>query len=433
MPHDARPMTLALQQIDDTTVHRLPNGVRVVTIHQPDAAGASVSVFVRSGSQHERATLNGISHVIEHMAFKGTVARSCQQINLDAERLGAEVNAHTDRDHTAYQMRGLAADTRAFIDMLADLVLNPVFPAAELERERQVILHELTDLEDDAYAVAYRLFDGACYGLHPFARPVIGTRRNIERFDRDTLIAHVQARYTGCNLIVAVAGPMPPEAVCEAVAAAFGHLPAGTPNVVEPPAWRGGIRIKRHTGSSQSQLVLGWPAPALATQDVSAQVAAAVFGEGMSSPLLDELRERRGLAYHVSANADPLELGSQFVIEAATGPDQLGEFLAETLRLLRLQAERIDPVDLERARNQLVVRQLHALERPLRRLEDAAIDLFVLGRVRGTAEQRAAIEAVDAESVRTCFATMLAEPPALAVTGKVPAGLRERCEAVFGT
>ncbi|MDP4302651.1 M16 family metallopeptidase [Leptothrix discophora] len=419
-------------QIDDTTVHPLPNGVRVVTIHQPGAAGASVSVFVRSGSQHERATLNGISHVIEHMAFKGTTARSCQQINLDAERLGAEVNAHTDRDHTAYQMRGLAADTRAFIDMLADLVLNPTFPAAELERERQVILHELTDLEDDAYAVAYRLFDSACYGLHPFARPVIGTRRNIERFDRDALIAHVRARYTGCNLIVAVAGPMPPDEVREAVASAFGHLPAGMPNTVEPPAWRGGIRIKRHSGSSQSQLVLGWPAAPLATQDATAQVAAAVFGEGMSSPLLDQLRERRGLAYHVSANADPLELGSQFVIEAATGSDQLDEFLVETMALLRQQATRIDPVDLERARNQLIVRQLHALERPLRRLEDAAIDLFVLGRVRSAAEQRTAIEAVGAGAVRACFETLLTRPVALAVTGKVPAGLRERCETLFG-
>ena len=120
------------------------------------------------------------------------------------------------------------------------------------------------------------------------------------------------------------------------------------------------------------------------------------------------------------------------MIEAATGPEQLGEFLAETLRLLRQQAERCAPVDLERARNQLIVRQLHGLERPLRRLEDAAIDLFVLGRVRSAAEQRAAIEAVDAETVRRSFAAMLAQPPALAVTGKVPAGLRERCEAVFG-
>lgn len=425
------PATLT-QSLDDTTVHTLPNGVRVLTIHQPAAEGASVSVFVRSGSQHESTRLNGISHVIEHMAFKGTATRDCQRINLDAERLGAEVNAHTDRDHTAYQMRGLARHTVPFIQMLADLVLNPTFPAEELERERQVILHELTDLEDDAYAVAYRLFDSACYGLHAFARPVIGVRRNIERFDRDTLIAHVSARYSGHNLIVGVIGPLPPQAVVDAVAEAFGDVTPGTPNVVAPPDWHGGLRIQRHTGSSQSQVVLGWPVEALGTLDATAQVAAAVLGEGMSSPLLDQVRERLGLAYHVSVSADQLELGGQFVIEAATDAEHLDEFLTETLRLLRAQAEAVAPIDLERARNQLTVRQLHALERPMRRLEDAAIDLFVLDRVRSQAEIATGIDAVTAAAVSAHTAHMLSHGASLAVTGKVPSGLRERWQDRLG-
>src|SRR6476659_8242290 len=126
----------------DTTVATLPNGVRIVTLRLPHLESVSVSVFVRTGSRHESPRLNGISHVVEHMAFKGTHERDCRQINLDAERLGAEVNAHTDKDHTAYHMQGMARHAGQFIRMLGDIVLNSSFPEAELERERQVILQE---------------------------------------------------------------------------------------------------------------------------------------------------------------------------------------------------------------------------------------------------------------------------------------------------
>ena len=171
----------------DTDVATLANGVRVLTIRLPQADTVNVSVFVRTGSQHESARLNGISHVVEHMAFKGTRDRDCQRINLDAERLGADVNAHTDKDHTAFHMDGRPRDTAQFLRMLGDIVLASTFPAAELERERQVILHELTEDEEDAMSVAYKLFDTVCYGEHPLAQPVIGNRRNIQRVTRDEL------------------------------------------------------------------------------------------------------------------------------------------------------------------------------------------------------------------------------------------------------
>ncbi|MGA8032256.1 MAG: pitrilysin family protein, partial [Casimicrobiaceae bacterium] len=180
----------------DTLTATLSNGARVVVIRLPHLATAAVSVFVRSGSQHESARLNGIGHVIEHMAFKGTRSRDCQQINLDAERLGAEVNAHTDKDHTAFHMRGLARDAAAFVRMLGDIVRESTFPKAELERERNVILHEYADDEDDAMATAFKLFDRACFGAHPAARPVIGTRANIRRFTRSELVAWVRQQYT---------------------------------------------------------------------------------------------------------------------------------------------------------------------------------------------------------------------------------------------
>ncbi|TXH59391.1 MAG: insulinase family protein, partial [Burkholderiaceae bacterium] len=176
---------------DGTSIATLANGVRVVVLAQPGVGSGSVSVFVRTGSAHEGAKLNGISHVVEHMAFKGTRTRDCQRINLDAERLGAEVNAHTDKDHTAFHMRGLADDAPRFVRMLGDIVRESTFPEEELERERRVILHEIADDEDDPLTIAFQAFDRECFGTHPAALPVIGRRANIVRFTRDDLLGYV--------------------------------------------------------------------------------------------------------------------------------------------------------------------------------------------------------------------------------------------------
>ena len=398
----------------------------------PHLHTASVSVFVRSGSAHESRRLNGIGHVVEHMVFKGTAQRSSHQINLDAERLGAEANAHTDKDHSAFHLRGLAGHAPQFVAMLADLVQQPTFPADELERERQVLLQEVAEVEDDAMATAYKLFDSACYGLHPLAQPVIGSRANIERFSRDELAAWVAQQFTGANVLVAAAGGMDVDAVVRAAEQAFAGLVPGHPNTVAAPAFVGGLRSRRVAGSSQTQVVLGFPIASLVDDDPVAEVAAALLGEGMSSPLLTELRERRGLVYHAACAADVLALGGQFVIEASVAPAKLDELLRALAALIRAQADVTDPVDLERARNQLAVRRLRTQEQPSRRLEDAALDWFALGRVRSEAERAARLQAVTAEQVQALFQRLWAGPLALAITGRVGPAALDKARVALG-
>jgi predicted Zn-dependent peptidase len=406
----------------DTHVTTLPNGVRVLTIHTPHRATASVSVFVRSGSAHEPRALNGIGHVVEHMVFKGTRTRDSRRINVDAERLGAQVDAHTDKDHSAFHMQGLAQHAGHFMSMLGDIVCQPTFPATELVQERQVLLHEFVEDEDDPVSTAFKLFDHACWGLHPVAQPVIGTRGNIERFARDDLAAWVGRQFTGANVVVAVAGPVDADAMRAHAEAAFGTLPAGEANRFTAPLYAGGVKTRALSGSSQVHLVLGFPIPGLQQDDPAHRVAAALFGDGMSSPLMTELRERRGLVYHAACSADVMDDCGQFVIEASTAPEHLGAVLDGVLRLLAQQAASITPDDLERAHNQLAVRDWRVLERPSQRLECAALDLYALGRVRPPAETLARTAAVGADEVRSVFARMLALPAALAVTGKLGRG-----------
>ena len=411
------------------TLATLANGVRVVALPLPAAATASVAVFVNSGSAHEPRRLNGISHVVEHMLFKGSATRDARRINLDAERLGAEVNAHTDRDHTALYMRGLPEHAGDFARMLADLVAAPSFPADELERERQVLLQELAEDEDDPVSSAYKLFDAACYGLHPAALPVIGTRARVERLRRDDLARYVLQQYRGDNLVVGAAGAFDVDAFLREAGRAFTALAPGGSARIERPAYLGGVRTRAHAGSSQTHAVLGGAiAPRGGADEDAAALAAAVLGEGMSSPLLHALRETRGLAYHASASAEVQDLCGQFVIEASTAPERFDECLDAVIALLHAHAESIDAAELARARNQLRVRRLRDAEKPLARLEEAALDLFALQRVREPAEREAALEVLAADAVRGVFERLLEARLSLAVTGslKRAAGQRAR-------
>ncbi|WP_428504207.1 M16 family metallopeptidase [Roseateles sp.] len=422
-----------------TQVSQLANGLRTVAIPMPWRETISLSVFIRTGSLHESARLNGISHVVEHMAFKGTASRDCQRINLDAEALGAELNAHTDKDHTAFHIEGLPSDLPAFIELLADIVLNSSFPAEELERERGVIVQEFSEFEDDPTSAAFQLLDRACYGAtHAAGRPIIGTRANILRFSRDDLLAYVRAQYSASNVVVAVAGPVDASAFERAVAAAFGAMPAGSPHTLSAPSWQGGLKTRRMAGSGQCQILLGFPAPSLgdvhSSEHLPHVLAAALLGEGMSSPLLDEIRERRGLAYHVACSADILPLYGQFVIEGATAPAQAEEFLQAVHSLLQRQAQGpLDPVALARARKQLQMRALRSLEQPARRMEGAAQELFSFGQLRDPQRAMAQLQAVSAEQVQAVFAQLLlpGQRPALALAGSVPQRARACAQALF--
>ena len=416
----------------DTTLATLPNGVRVVALRLPHLQSASVSVFVRSGSAHESRPLNGVSHVIEHMMFKGTATRDCRRINLDAERLGAEVNAHTDKDHTAFHMRGLGRHAVLFVRMLGDIVRNASFPEDEFERERQVLLHEYTEDDEDPVSEAFRLFDRACWGWHPLAQPVIGSRGNIERFSRADLVGHVARQYSGTNLVVGAAGHVDPDEIVREVEAAFGSMAPGAPNLIAAPTWIGGLKTRQLPGSSQTHAVVGYPIAPLQHEDPASALAAAMFGEGMNSPLLDQLRERRGLVYHAACSADVVDQGGQFVIEVSTSPEQLDECLTQLMRLLAEQAAGVDAVDLERARNQLSVRRLRDDENAGRRLETAALDLLVRGALRPPGEWAGRLAAVTADEVRSVFQRLLQAGAAAALTGSVGRGVAARSRATLG-
>ena len=411
------------------SIDTLPNGVRLLAIPMPFVQSVSVGVFLRVGSRDETPADNGIGHVLEHMAFKGTTTRSVQAINLDAERLGADVNAFTGKDMTGYFMTGLGRHAEQLLRMTADIVLNSTYPNAELQRELDVIRQEAIEYDEDPEDSSSDLLDRAVWGDDPMGMPVIGTVENIERFTRNDLLRHVQSHYAAEKTVVVAAGNFDVESWMTLAGELFATMPRSTDlNVTRPPVaatYVGQALAKRFTQVSQVFLNMAYPLAPVESGEMSQQrwrlaaaVAANLFGGGMSSPLVDTVREQLGLAYTAHSTMDGGDVWANFVVHAVTTPDKLDALVAATGELLRAQAVAIDPVHLERAKNQLTVSRVRAGERTYATMEQAVEELFSSGTVTPMAEAMSMIEDIGADEVRAVFERMLANPPAIAITGK---------------
>jgi len=398
----------------------------------PHVQSASVGVFLRVGSRDETPETNGISHVLEHMAFKGTATRSVQAINLDAERLGADVNAYTGKDSTGYFMTGLGQHALQLLGMTADIVLHSTFPEAELQRELEVIRQEAIEYDEDPEDSSSDLLDRALWGDHPMGMPVIGTVENIERFTRDDLLRHVRQHYVARNTIVAAAGNVDVDAWMRRAEALFSGMPESPAGVSasQPPTPAphvGQAVARRFSQVSQVFVNIAYPiewqvadASGMPPERLrlTAALATHLFGGGMSSPLVDTVRERLGLAYTADATLDRGDAWLNFIVHAVTTPDKVEELVRVTGQLLRAQATAIDPVHFERAKNQLTVSRVRSSERPFATMERAVEDLFAHGSIASLKETIALIGDIHPDEVKAVFERMLMQAPALAITGK---------------
>jgi predicted Zn-dependent peptidase len=410
-------------------VKTLSNGVRLLAIPLPHVQSASVGVFLRVGSRDETPETSGISHVLEHMAFKGTTTRSVQAINLDAERLGADVNAFTSKDTTGYFMTGLGKHVEQFLEMTADIVLNSTFPEAELERELEVIRQEAIEYLEDPQESSSELLDRATWGDHPMGMPVIGTVENIERFTRADLTAHVKSHYVAEKTVVTAAGNFDVEGFLALSERLFAGMPQSTDGIslapFAPVKYIGSAMGRRFSQVSQVFVNMAYPLAPVKAEEMSQQrwrlvasMAAILFGGGMSAPLTDTIRERLGLAYTAESSTENGDVWFNFVVHAITTPDKLEQLMTATGRLLREHATQIDLVHLERAKNQLAVSRVRSSERTYATMERAVEELFVRGMVTSTKETISMIETITADEVRAVFERMLQNRPALAITGK---------------
>lgn len=396
-------------------LHTLSNGFRIVTEHMPGLKSASVGIWIDAGGRHERADQNGIAHFLEHMAFKGTKRRSALQIAEEIEDVGGYINAYTSREMTAYYARVLQDDVPLALDVISDIVLNPVFEPAEIEIERGVILQEIGQALDTPDDVLFDWLQEVAYPDQAMGRTILGPSERVSGFARDDLSAFVAQHYGPQNMILAAAGAVDHDRIIAEAEALFGHLPRGPESLIEPAQFLGGERHEVRE-LEQVHFALAFQSPGYLDDTVyDAQVYATAMGGGMSSRLFQEIREKRGLCYTIFAQASAYADTGMTTIYAGTSADQIGDLTAITVDEMKRAASDMSEAEVARARAQMKAGLLMGLESPSARAERLARLISIWGRVPDIDEVIAKIDRVGVTEVRN-FAGHVAEAGQAAMT-----------------
>ncbi|MCS6987835.1 MAG: insulinase family protein [Sphingomonadaceae bacterium] len=395
----------------------LPSGLRVASCVLPGMRTAAVVLAAGAGSRHEPDDGHGLAHLFEHMVFKGTATRSARAIAEAIEDAGGTLNAWTAREMTLFHARVLAQDVALAVDLLADLVQHPRFDPADLEVERQVILSEIGEARDVPEDLAFDLVHEVAFAGAPMGRSILGTPESLARLSPAALEAWRQERYRAQGLVLAAAGAVDHGQLVELAGRAFADVPAGAPPPAAPARWAGGVAGERRR-SAQTQVVLAWPGPGLHDpHHYAAQLFATALGGGMSSPLFQELRERRGLAYSVGAFHQPHDELGVMTVSLATAPKDARSATALAHELAWRLADTLDETELARARSQLQAGLLMGLETCAGQAEWLARTLLAFGRAVPPAEAAAAIDRVTVEEARAAGRAILSGSSAVASVG----------------
>lgn len=396
----------------------LPNGMRVVSEHMPHLESATVGVWADVGARHEPEHLNGISHMLEHMAFKGTARRTARGIAEEIEAVGGYLNAYTSREHTVYYARVLKDDVPLALDILSDIILNSSFDPAELERERQVILQEIGQAVDTPDDLVFDMLQEASYPDQPMGRPILGTTDSVKTMSREALASYLHDHYRPERMVVVGVGQVDHDRLVALAGEAFAPMTA-LPRLDFLPARYGGGERRTKRKLEQAHVTVGFDGVAYHDPDYYAmQVYATVLGGGMSSRLFQEIREVRGLAYSVYAFAHGYVDGGGVGVYAATDPDKVRALVPVIAGEMQALAEKADMDEVARARAQLKAGLLMSLESPTSRMDQIGRQLLIFDRVLTVTEMVEAIAAVDPAAVEHVGARVLrAGPLSLAAIG----------------
>ena len=395
----------------------LPSGLRVVTDAMDGLETASLGVWFAAGSRYESDEEQGLSHLLEHMAFKGTARRDARAIAEAIESAGGDLNAATSVESTAYYARVLREDCGLAMDVLADILTASLFDAQELKREKGVILQEIAGLQDAPEELIFDLFNAAAFPGQPIGRAILGEPKSVRRLDRAAIQRYLGRHYVAGTCVVAAAGAVDHARIRDEAEARFAALPAQATPPMAPARYAGGEIIVAKK-LEQTQVVIGFEGLPYADADnYAAHIFANAVGGGMASKLFQEVREKRGLAYSIASFHWPYLDSGLFGFEAATAGRDLPELVRVGLDVLAEAAHGLDEADMNRAKAQTKVGLLTALENSSSRAEQIARQVMIFGRVLTRKEMIEKIDRLGLDDVRATGARLLRTPPTVAVLG----------------
>ena len=401
-------------------ITRLSNGLTVISDTMPGLESAMLGVWVNAGTRNETQPLMGVSHMLEHMAFKGTATRSARDLAEEIEAVGGYLNAYTSREQTAFHARVLKADVPLGIDLLADILIHPTFEQGELERERQVVLQEIGQAADTPDDIVFDHLQAVSYPDQPMGWPILGLVETVSAFTQEHLRTYMGANYRAGDMTFVASGAVSHDAIVKLVSEKFAGLKSGPAPKPLGARFIGGD-IRKEEDLEQAHIAYALPGVSSADSDFYiAQVYVTALGGGMSSRLFQEAREKRGLCYAISAFAQASKDGGTIGVYTGTGETEAAEISAVIAGEMEKLSSGATDAEVARAKAQMKSSLLMGLERPGQRAEQIAGQMFSHGRVLSIEELTAKLDAVDAAAVRR-FGGRVMEGgiPAIAAVGPV--------------
>jgi predicted Zn-dependent peptidase len=396
----------------------LPNGLIVLTERMEHLRSVAMGVWIKSGSRAEEAEINGISHFVEHMVFKGTRSRSAQHIAREMDSIGGNLDAFTGKETICFNVKSLAEHVPIALDVLSDLVLNPVFASGDIERERGVILEEIKIDEDNPDILVHELFTQNFWKDHPLGKPILGTSTTVARLDQQRLLDYHFGRFHAGNMVFSAAGNLHHDEFVQAITEKFAGLhPGQAPVELPAPLSTAKILLRNKKALEQVQICLGVPSPPVADENRFATlILNTVLGGGMSSRLFQTVREERGLAYAIYSDLNPYRDTGSLCVYAGTSADKALQVIDLVMaEFSRLKREPLQADELRRAKDQLKGNLLLSLESSMSRMSNLARQQMYFNYFFGLQEILDKVEQVTDEQV-LAMANTLFQPDLVALT-----------------
>jgi predicted Zn-dependent peptidase len=405
---------------EDRNIRRavLPNGLTVITEEMQHIRSVSIGIWMKTGSRDEDLPWNGISHFIEHMVFKGTQHRSAEEIARQVDSIGGNMDAFTAKECISFSIKVLNEHVPIALDVLGDLVLNPVFDAQDISRERGVILEEIKMDEDNPDYLVHEIFTQNFWKDHPLGRPILGTRDTVKRFDRTPVFDFYSQRFSPGNMIITAAGYLNHDRFVELVAKHFENMkPTSNGFHSSPPKIVPKIILRNKKSLEQVQICVGVPSyPITHERRHSSYILNTLLGGGMSSRLFQNIRERQGLAYAIYSDLNPYRDTGCMSIYAGTSRESASKVVECIVSEFRkLKTEMVTEDELRRSKDQLKGSLMLSLESSNARMSNLARQEMYFDHFYGLDELIAKIEAVTAEELKE-LANQFFETDSIAVT-----------------
>ncbi len=381
----------------------LPNGLTILTEEMQHIRSVAIGIWIKTGSRNEEAAVNGVSHFVEHMLFKGTTTRTAQDIARQVDSIGGHMDAFTGKECICFNIKVLDEHLPVAMDVLGDLVMNPLFNEEDIQRERGVILEEIKMDEDSPDYLVHEIFTQSFYKDHALGRPILGTRDTVRKFERPI----VSDFYTQCfapgNLVVAAAGNLDHERFVELAKKHFEHMKPAAKGIQSlPPKIASRINLRNKKSLEQVQICLGVPSHPIAhEQRYASYILNTLLGGGMSSRLFQNIRERQGLAYSIYSDLNLYRDTGCLCVYAGTSRESAAKVVQSIVAEFRtLKLESVPAEELRRAKDQLKGGLMLSLESSAARMSSLARQEMYFDPFYGLDEMIEKIEAVTAEDLK---------------------------------